>query len=208
MTKIMKHILSAGFAVILVVSLGCLDTFGTDSSDSSKWAVPVKVKGVPGLFRVTPDLYRSGQPTLEGLRNLKAMGIKTVINLRDFHSDRDEVLAAGLQYERIHTKAWFPMEDGAVRFLKIVTDPKRTPVLVHCWLSSDRSGAMVAIYRIAIQGWSKEAAIKEMTEGDYGFHKILIDLPIWVKEANIERIKRRAGIKSTHQEINQDQQQK
>ncbi len=201
----MNHILRAGACLILVGSLGYLDAVW---ADSSKWAVPVKVEGVPGLFRVTPDLYRSGQPTPEGLRNLKAMGIKTVINLRDFHSNREEVLAAGLQYERIHMKAWWPLEDVAVRFLKIVTDPKRTPVLVHCWLSSDRSGTLIAIYRIAVQGWTREEAIQEMTEGDYGFHQILIDLPFWVKIADIERIKREAGIKSVNPEINLDPQRK
>ena len=177
MAKIMKHFLNIGACIILLAGLGCPDASG---GDSTLWAKPVKVEGVPGLFRVTPDLYRSGQPTLEGLRNLKAMGIKTVINTRDFHSDRDEVLAAGLQYERIHMKAWLPLEKDAVRFLKIVTDPKRTPVLVHCWLSSDRSGTLIAIYRIAVQGWSREDAIQEMTEGDFGFHRILIDLPIWI----------------------------
>ena len=161
---------------------------------------------MPGLFRVTPDLYRSGQPTIEGLRNLKAMGIKTVINTRDFHSNRDEVLAVGLQYERIHMKAWLPLEQDAVRFLKIVTDPKRTPVLVHCWLSSDRSGTLIAIYRIAVQGWSREDAVQEMTEGDFGFHKEFINLTMWVKMVNIERIKRKAGIESINPEMNQDQQ--
>ncbi len=188
---------------MLLASVGWL---AAARADSTLWAKPVKVEGVPGLFRVTPDLYRSGQPTPEGLRNLKAMGIKTVIDLRDFHSDRDEVLAAGLQYERIHMKAWLPLEEDAVRFLKIVTDPQRTPVLAHCWLSSDRSGALIAIYRIAVQGWSGEDAIQEMTEGGFGFHKILIDLPIWIKTVNIERIKREAGIKSSNKEMNQDQQ--
>ncbi len=199
----MKHILSAGVCLILLVSLGHLDA---SYADSSKWAVPVKVEGVPGLFRVTPNLYRSGEPTLQGLLNLKAMGIKTVINLRDFHSDRQEVLAAGLQYERIHMKAWFPLESVAVRFLKIVTDPKRAPVLVHCWLSSDRSGSLIAIYRIAVQGWTKEEAIEEMMEGDYGFHRILIDLPFWVNIADIDRIKREAGIITANPKIDQDPQ--
>ena len=201
----MRHIVTAGACVILLAALGCLDAAW---ADDSLWAKPVKVEGVPGLFRVTPDLYRSGQPTLEGLRNLKAMGIKTVINTRDFHSNRDEVLAVGLQYERIHMKAWLPLEGDAVRFLKIVTDPKRTPVLVHCWLSSDRSGTLIAIYRIAVQGWSREDAVKEMTEGDFGFHKEFINLTMWVKMVNIERIKKKAGIESINPAINQDQQKK
>ena len=115
-------------------------------------------------------------------------------------------LRLGLQYERIHMKAWLPLEEDAVRFLKIVTDPKRTPVLVHCWLSSDRSGTLIAIYRIAVQGWSREDAVQEMTEGDFGFHKEFINLTMWVKMVNIERIKRKAGIESINPAMNQDQQ--
>ncbi len=38
------------------------------------------------------------------------MGIKTVINLRDWHSQREETLAAGLDYVRRHVKAYLPLE--------------------------------------------------------------------------------------------------
>ena len=93
------------------------------------------------------------------------MGIKTIINLRSFHSDRDEIGQAALAYEHIYMKAWHPEEKEVVRLLKIVTDPKRTPVLVHCQHGADRTGTMVAVYRIAVQGWSKAEAIRELTQG-------------------------------------------
>ncbi len=91
------------------------------------WAQPMEVEGVPNLHRVSPDLYRIAQPTSEGMRNLKRMGIETIVNLRSFHSDRDEIGKTDLQCERIHMKAWHPERDEAVRFLRIVMDPKRTP---------------------------------------------------------------------------------
>ncbi len=158
------------------------------------WAEPIDLHGVPNLHKVSEHLYRSAQPTAEGMRNLKALGIKTIVNLRSFHSDRDEIGQTGLGYERMYMKAWHPEEEEVVRFLKIVTDPKRTPVLVHCQHGADRTGTMCAVYRLAIQGWTKEEAIKEMTEGGFGFHSIWKNLIYWINGLDIEKNRWKAGI--------------
>jgi protein tyrosine phosphatase (PTP) superfamily phosphohydrolase (DUF442 family) len=126
----------------------------------AQWAQPVHLGGVPNLHKVSDDLYRSAQPTSRGMQQLQQLGIKTVVNLRSFHSDRDDIGQTGLAYEHIYMKAWHPEEEDVVRFLRIVTDPEHTPVLVHCQHGSDRTGTMVALYRIAVQGWTKEAAIR------------------------------------------------
>ena len=55
------------------------------------WAVPMERSGLPNLHRVDAKLYRSAQPTAEGMTNLVALGVKTVVNLRDNHSDSDEI---------------------------------------------------------------------------------------------------------------------
>jgi protein tyrosine phosphatase (PTP) superfamily phosphohydrolase (DUF442 family) len=158
------------------------------------WAQPVTLSGVPNLYRVSGELYRGDQPSPQGMRNLKDLGIKTILNLRSFHSDRDEIGDTGLAYEHIYMKAWHPEEEDVVRFLRMVTDPKRTPVLVHCQHGADRTGTMIAIYRIAVQGWSKAEAIREMTEGGFGFHRTWSNLPKWIQKLNIDRIKRQAGM--------------
>lgn len=140
---------------------------GTELSPADRpahWAQPIRMEGVPNLHKVSDTLYRSAQPSAEGMKNLKAMGIETIVNLRSFRSDRDEIGETGLAYEHIYMKAWHPEEKEVVRFLQIVTNPKRTPVLVHCLHGADRTGTMSAIYRIAIQGWSKEEALQEMTQ--------------------------------------------
>ena len=160
------------------------------------WAQPVKLEGVPNLYRISGELYRGDQPSPLGMRNLKKLGLKTILNLRSFHSDRDEIGETGLAYEHIYMKAWHPEEEDAVRFLKIVTDPKRSPVLVHCQHGADRTGTMIAVYRIAVQGWSKAEAIREMTQGGFGFHQTWGNLPKWIQKLNIDRLKRQAGIKS------------
>ena len=157
------------------------------------WAQPVNLAGVPNLYRVSDALYRCGQPSQLGMENLKKSGFKTILNLRSFHSDRDEVGETGLACEHIPMKAWHPEEDDMVRFLRIVTDPKRAPVLVHCQHGSDRTGTMIAVYRIAVQGWTKAEAIREMTEGGFGFHQTWSNLPKWVQQLNVDRLKQQAG---------------
>jgi protein tyrosine phosphatase (PTP) superfamily phosphohydrolase (DUF442 family) len=160
------------------------------------WAQPVELAGVPNLYRVSDSLYRGDQPSPLGMENLKKLGLKTVLNLRSFHSDRDEIAETGLAYEHIFMKPWHPEEKEAVRFLKIVTDPQRTPVLVHCQHGADRTGTLIAVYRIAVQGWSKAEAVREMTQGGFGFHPAWSNLPRWILKLDINRIKRQAGITS------------
>ncbi len=159
------------------------------------WAKPMEVKGVPNLHKISDTFYRSAQPSAEGMKNLKEMGIETVLNLRSFHSDRDEIGMTGLAYEHIFMKAWHPEEEDAVRFLQIVTNPKRAPVLVHCQHGADRTGTMCVLYRVAVEGWSKEEALKEMTQGGYGFHGIWDNLVQWINALDIEGIKKKAGIR-------------
>jgi protein tyrosine phosphatase (PTP) superfamily phosphohydrolase (DUF442 family) len=190
----MKPVAIAGIlALVLSYTLCAAQT--SSPPRPAHWAQRIQLEGVPNLHRVSDTLYRSAQPSAEGMRNLKAMGIKTIVNLRSFHSDRDKIKGTGLAYEHIYMKAWHPEEEDAVRFLRIVTSPKGAPVLVHCQHGADRTGAMCAIYRVAVQGWSKEEALKEMTEGEFGFHEIWQDLIWWIDALDLEGIKKRAGMK-------------
>ena len=161
----------------------------------SDWAAkPEKpIAGLPNFFQVSPTLYRGAQPTAEGMRHLRTMGIKTVLSLRAFHEDEDPLPDDELEHERIRFKTWHPENEDVVRFLNIVTDPKRAPVFVHCQHGSDRTGTMIAVYRIAVQDWSKEAAIREMTEGGYGFHPMWSNLKRYLRKLDVESLKRKAS---------------
>ena len=187
------------FAVISIATLVLLSVaLGAQTPQSNRpphWAQPMQVKGVPNLYKVSDALYRSAQPSAEGMNNLKTIGIETVVNLRSFHSDREEIADTGLAYEHIYMKAWHPEEKEAVRFLQIVTNPRRVPVIVHCEYGADRTGAMCALYRVAVQGWSREEAIEEMVHGGFGFHGAWGNLIRWINALDVERIRCRAGIK-------------
>ncbi len=184
---------AASAALLVIAHSGPLCAADQDEVRPASWAQPVAWEGAPNLFKVSDTLYRSAQPTDDGLRNLRELGIVTVVNLRAFHSDRDE-LDPELGYEDIHMKSWHPEREDAVAFLRIVTDPKRAPVLLHCQHGADRTGAMTAIYRIAVQGWSKDDAIREMKDGGYGFHKIWGNLTEWLQDLDVESLREEAGI--------------
>ena len=159
----------------------------------SSWAVPLEKPGLPNLHRVTDSLYRGAQPPVEGFVELKAMGIKTVLNLRSFHTD--DLGNSGLRYFKIPENTWHPEEEDVVEFLKIVSDTNNLPIFVHCKHGSDRTGTMFAIYRIVIQGWTKEEAIREMTGGGYGFHEVWENLIGFIQALDVDAVRAKAGIK-------------
>ena len=174
---------------LLLFVVLCGTALASETNRPTAWAEPIELEGVPNLHKVSDTLYRSAQPTAIGMQNLKKLGIKTVINLRSFHSDRDELGDSGLNYEHITMKAWHPEFKEAVRFLEIATDPDNQPALVHCQHGADRTGTLCAIYRITVEGWSKENAIKEMTDGGFNFHEIWTNLPKWIDDLDIEALK-------------------
>lgn len=182
-------------AVSLAVLLAALASPAqTPTNRPAAWAQPIPLAGVPNLHKVADGVYRSAQPTAEGMTNLKALGIKTIVNLRSFHTDKDEIGTNGFSSETITMKAWHPERDEAVRFLKIVNDPARRPVLFHCLHGADRTGTMCALYRIAVQGWTRDEAVREMTDGGYNFHPVFGNLVEWLRELDIEAIRKEAGL--------------
>lgn len=158
------------------------------------WAKSLELEGIPNFYKVTDTLYRGAQPTAEGMRRLKKIGIKTVVNLRSLHSDRDEIGDIDLAYEHI-PMIWHPKEEDVIQFLQIVTDTNRAPVIVHCMQGADRTGVMCAIYRVVVSGWTKEEAISEMTTGGFGYHRIWTNLIRFIENLDISEIKKKVKIK-------------
>jgi len=160
------------------------------------WAQKVEVAGVKNCYQITTNLYRGAQPPAEGMKQLQKLGIRTVINLRAFHSDKDEVAGTGLISVRFETKAWHAEEEDVVGFLKVVTDKNQLPVFVHCQRGADRTGMMCAMYRIVVCGWTKPEAIDEMKNGGFDFNPAWRDLVSFIEKADVEKLKREAGIGS------------
>jgi len=158
------------------------------------WAQKVEVAGIQNFYRVTTNLYRGAQPTAKGMAQLKAMGVKTVVNLRAWHSDKDEVAGTGLKSVRFEMEPWRGDMEEVVEFLKVVTDTNNLPVFVHCERGADRTGMICAMYRITVGGWTKEQAIDEMKNGGFNFSPAWHDLIAFIEKADIADIKRRSGL--------------
>jgi protein tyrosine/serine phosphatase len=165
---------------------------GTDRP--ATWAVPMDRAGIPNLHEVAPTFYRGAQPTAEGMRVLSALGVRTVINLRALHDDADLLEGTDLGVESICFNTWHPEEEDVVRFLRLVTDPVRQPVFVHCMHGADRTGMMCAIYRVAVCGWTKDEAIREMTTGGFGYHAMWNDVVRYVQDLDVARIRSEAHL--------------
>jgi protein tyrosine/serine phosphatase len=126
---------------------------------------------VPRFREVHSGLYRGGQPTIDGFEDLKKMGIRTVVNLRVEDSEREKVEALGMKYVHIPIdmpllkRPWREIPDKSVDdFLQTVNDPANQPVFVHCQRGADRTGTMIALYRVKVDNWEADKAYDEARE--------------------------------------------
>lgn len=157
------------FVTGLPIRAGAPSAVEAIQSSAARPALAEAGKVVPNLRVVAPGLLRGGQPTAQGLKLLKEAGVRTVINLRT-----EAVLVAreaavakqlGLDYFSIPLTVFdAPAGADIERFLSLVAEVRRQPVFVHCLHGRDRTGTLVAIYRIKNQGWTSERAYAEMTE--------------------------------------------
>ena len=89
--------------------------------------------------------------------------------------------------------AFNPKEKHIVRFLKLIANKDGGPYFVHCMHGADRTGLLCASYRVAVQGWTKREAIREMVEGGFGFHKIWNNLKAFLLKLNIDSVQKTAS---------------
>ena len=142
------------------------------------------VKDVDNLAKISDNLYRGAQPDDDGYKYLRSLGIKTVINLRQHHSERKDVESQGMRYVEIPLQANVfgsepPTTEQVKQFSGIVLDPANQPVYFHCAQGKDRTGTMAALYRMEVDKWTADEAIEEMRH--FGYHDIYKDLMDYVK---------------------------
>lgn len=155
------------------------------------WAQPMLGSSIDNWHRVDGMLYRCGQPDDAGMRELAAHGVRTIVNLRAWHSDRDEVAGSGLTLVEV------PLGAGSLTYPELVTALRallaaEKPVVVHCWQGADRTGAVVAAWRVAVHGWTPAAALDEMVGGGFGHAAIYGNLRELV--ASLDRARLRADV--------------
>ncbi len=130
-------------------------------------------EGIKNFYQVDEHVYRGGQPSKEGFEYLTKLGVKTVINLReaDRRSEEEQrlVTSAGMKYINVPmTGLQAPTDADTSKILSILEDQSTGPVFVHCKRGADRTGAVIAAYRIDHDGWDNTRALKEAL--DRGMH--------------------------------------
>ena len=122
--------------------------------------------GIDNFYQVDAHVYRGAQPTDAGFGYLARLGVKTVIDLReaDERSKAEEkaVTAAGMRYINIPMTGLTPPTESEIStILRILEDSGADPVFVHCRRGADRTGAVIASYRIDHDHWDNTRALKE-----------------------------------------------
>lgn len=146
---------------------------GPATSSGHTPAPRITVIGVSNFAKVTPYLYRGGQPKPQGYANLKKIGVDIVVDLRlsKKGSEKRDVTEAGMSYVSIPWHCLFPKDKDFAKFLLLLRENRNKKVFVHCRYGDDRTGMMIAAYRMAVQNWTPDEARKEMDK--FGFHKVI-----------------------------------
>jgi protein tyrosine phosphatase (PTP) superfamily phosphohydrolase (DUF442 family) len=134
------------------------------------WAQPVIGSSLDNFYQVSPDLYRSEQPGSDDMTMLATFGIRSVLNLREYHADDSKAAHTTLKLYRVAMNAGQVDVKSLAEALTILRQADK-PILIHCWHGSDRTGLVVAMYRMVIQGWPREQAIDEFRHGGFGYHE-------------------------------------
>jgi protein tyrosine phosphatase (PTP) superfamily phosphohydrolase (DUF442 family) len=131
-----------------------------------------KTPGVENFGQVSSVLYRGAQPSEEGFKTLHNLGVAIVVNFRDESGEtsheKREVEALGMKYVGIPWNAiGDPTDAEVVKFLDLVRANPQAKIFVHCRRGADRTGTMVAAYRVAIEHKAPNDAVSEMYQYHY-----------------------------------------
>lgn len=131
------------------------------------WAKPLYTQKLPNLWQITPHIFRSACPTEQSTEILHKLCIKKILCLcgknEDFPLFRDiETVHIPMQVKKPNPKSL----QQAVTLL----ENAKENILVHCTHGADRTGLVIALYRIQTQKWTKKEALAEMLEGGFGCH--------------------------------------
>lgn len=152
-----------------LAAVGVLLTLALTGSISSAQKV-VTPPGIKNFGKVNDNYFRGSQPNQSQLKALKAMGVKTIIDLRKDYVPEERRWAndLGLNYFNLPLLPGKPAtKEQTEYFLRLVNDAANGPVYVHCKGGKHRTGALTAVYRITHDGWTAEQAFEEMKKYDF-----------------------------------------
>ena len=129
------------------------------------WLAVVPPPGIQKFEQVNEHLYRGAQPAEQGFRVLAKMGIRTIVDLRDkaaqSHWEKQVVESFGMRFVVVPKNMHAPTDGEMAHILSLLNASEGWPVFVHCEGGRDRTGTVIACYRIAHDGWDNQKAYDE-----------------------------------------------
>jgi tyrosine-protein phosphatase SIW14 len=128
----------------------------------------LKISGISNAGKISDFFFRGAQPREIGFSELKLLGINTIVDLRG--EDREKILwerqhaeSLGMRFVNIPVSGWSPPTDEqVVQFLSLIRDHPGQKIFIHCRFGDDRTGVFTAVYRMAVEKWPSDQALKEM----------------------------------------------
>ena len=142
------------------------------------WAKAIESEQLKNFYSISDNVYRSKQPSAEAMVELEKRGFKGILNLRHYKKDDYKASGTKLNLQHIPINTWTLSKRELMAAVKILKEAEK-PILVHCLHGSDRTGAVIAAYRILEMGWSKKEAIMELKYGGFGYHQFYFPHILW-----------------------------
>src|SRR5947209_10343394 len=164
MSLIQNRFRSLVSTLAIVLALGLLSVASVSAQTASAKS---KIKN---FGQMDARFYRGAQPKEEDYKDLKTLGVKTVIDLRDdpVSYEKRDVEALGMQYVNIPmSDSKYPKDEQIATFLKLIKDPTTGTFYAHCAGGRHRTGVIGAVYRYNVNHWNYDQVYAEMKQYDF-----------------------------------------
>jgi len=154
--------ISAAIVIVLAISTAAVAKRHSDPAFSN-----IKIRN---FGKMDNRFYRGAQPDESDYKDLKALSVKTVIDLTDHPTsyEKRDVEALGMRYVNISmSDSSYPKPEQINSFLKLVNDPATGTMFVHCAGGRHRTGVMGAVYRYNVNHWNFDQVYAEMVDYDF-----------------------------------------
>jgi len=154
------------------------------ASVASAADIQVQATHVRNFGEVNENVLRGGMPSDEALRELKALGVDTILDLREEGSGRQREKQAverlGMRYEHVPlARLAAPKQADIAQALALLLRAPTAKIYVHCWRGKDRTGTVIACYRIQHDGWDNERALEEAKS--YGMSHLELAMQAFIR---------------------------
>lgn len=183
-----RVILALCLSLLALIAMPQVQADDTASTRPAQWAQPVELQY--NLFQMSPTLYRSTLPDRNAVPLLEKLKIATVINFLP-EADSSWLSTPGISQVQLPYRISHVDDANVLAALRAIQMAEsKGAVLIHCKPGSNRTGLMAAMYRVVVQGWSKEDALNEMTQGGFGDTSHFKDGIRYVMKADVDKLRR------------------